>query len=163
MDIPVGITDEEMVRRSRKKTNPNFSALRTLVVDDDVAVCESAVLTLREMGVTAEWVDSGQKAIEQVRKLHEAGKYYDMILIDWKMPDMDGIETARRIRADAGPEVTIIIMTAYDWSNIEHEARMAGVNLLMSKPMFKSSPDFRLFQSAWRKGGDRGRGQFSSV
>ncbi|UWP59626.1 response regulator [Ruminococcus gauvreauii] len=139
VDVPVGITDEEMVRRSRKKTNPNFSALRTLVVDDDVAVCESAVLTLREMGVTAEWVDSGQKAIEQVRKLHEAGKYYDMILIDWKMPDMDGIETARRIRADAGPEVTIIIMTAYDWSNIEHEARMAGVNLLMSKPMFKSS------------------------
>ena len=104
-----------------------------------------------KVGVTAEWVDSGQKAIEQVRKLHEAGKYYDMILIDWKMPDMDGIETARRIRADAGPEVTIIIMTAYDWSNIEHEARMAGVNLLMSKPMFKSSLISAFSRGAWRK------------
>ena len=62
-----------------------------------------------------------------------------MILIDWKMPEMDGIETARRIRAIVGPEVTIIIMTAYDWASIEHEAKLAGVNLLMSKPMFKSS------------------------
>ena len=62
-----------------------------------------------------------------------------MILIDWKMPDIDGIETARRIRAIVGPEVTIIIMTAYDWASIEHEARLAGVNLLMSKPMFKTS------------------------
>ena len=62
-----------------------------------------------------------------------------MILVDWKMPDMDGIETARRIRAIVGPDVTIIIMTAYDWLSIEHEAKLAGVNLLMSKPMFKSS------------------------
>ena len=62
-----------------------------------------------------------------------------MILIDWKMPEMDGLETARRIRQIVGPEVTIIIMTAYDWISIEHEAKLAGVNLLMSKPMFKSS------------------------
>ena len=62
-----------------------------------------------------------------------------MILIDWKMPEMDGLETARRIRAIVGPEVTIIIITAYDWISIEHEAKLAGANLLMSKPMFKSS------------------------
>lgn len=67
------------------------------------------------------------------------GRYFDMILIDWKMPEMDGIETARRIRQIVGPDVTIIIMTAYDWICIEHEAKLAGVNLLMSKPMFKSS------------------------
>lgn len=139
VDIQLGITDEELLRRSRKKAIPNFSTLKTLVVDDDVCVCESAVVTLKEMGITAEWTDSGRKAIERIQELWEAGKYFDMILIDWKMPDMDGIETARRIRAIIGPEVTIIIMTAYDWAAIEHEAKLAGVNLLMSKPMFKSS------------------------
>ena len=139
VDVKLGISEEEKLRHNQKKPTYNFSHLKTLVVDDDVAVCESAIVTLREMGVVAEWVDSGRKAIEQVRTLWGAGKYYDMILIDWKMPDMDGIETARRIRAIVGPEVTIIIMTAYDWVAIEHEAKLAGVNLLMSKPMFKSS------------------------
>ena len=84
-------------------------------------------------------MDSGRKAIERVKELWQGKKYFDMILIDWKMPEMDGIETARRIRKIVGPDVTIIIMTAYDWIAIEHEAKLAGVNLLMSKPMFKSS------------------------
>lgn len=104
-----------------------------------MAVCESAVATLHEMGVRAEWVDSGRKAVDRVKRLWGEGRYYDMILIDWKMPEMDGIETARQIRGIVGPEVTIIIVTAYDWGAIEHEAKMAGVNLLISKPMFKSS------------------------
>lgn len=139
VDVKLGITEEEKLRHNQKKTAYNFSNLKTLVVDDDVAVCESAVVTLREMGVQAEWVDSGRKAIDRVKTLWNNGNYYDMILIDWKMPEMDGIETARRIRNIVGPEVTIIIMTAYDWISIEHEAKIAGVNLLMSKPMFKSS------------------------
>lgn len=139
VDIKLGITEEEKLRHIQKKKNYNFSHLKTLVVDDDVAVCESAVVTLHEMGVKAEWVDSGHKAVQRVKQLWENSKYYDMILIDWKMPEMDGIETARRIRRIVGPEVTIIIMTAYDWISIEHEAKMAGVNLLMSKPMFKAS------------------------
>lgn len=139
VDVKLGITEEEKLRHNQKKQEYNFSHLKTLVVDDDVAVCESAVATLREMGVKAEWVDSGRKAVERVRGLWDSGKYYDMILIDWKMPEMDGIETARQIRAIVGPEVTIIIVTAYDWISIEHEAKLAGVNLLMSKPMFKSS------------------------
>ena len=139
IDVKLGITEEEKLRHNQKKQNLHFSHLKTLVVDDDVAVCESAVVTLKEIGVTAEWVDSGRKAIERVQILWDIGKYFDMILIDWKMPGMDGIETARRIRDIVGPEVTIIIMTAYDWISIEHEAKLAGVNLLMSKPMFKSS------------------------
>lgn len=67
-------------------------------MDDDVAVCESTVATLHDMGVTAEWVDSGQKAVERVKFYRKEHKDYDMILIDWKMPGMDGIETAREIR-----------------------------------------------------------------
>ncbi len=139
VDVKLGLAEEEMLRHRQKKQHYNFSHLKTLVVDDDVAVCESAMVTLQEMGIEAEWVDGGSKAIERVRELLDGGKYFDLILIDWKMPEMDGIETARRIRAMVGPEVTIIIMTAYDWASIEHEAKLAGVNLLMSKPMFKSS------------------------
>lgn len=139
VDVKLGITEEEKLRHRQKKQNYNFTHLKTLVVDDDVAVCESAVATLREMGVTAEWVDSGHKAVEQVQMLWRNQRYYDMILIDWKMPDMDGLETARQIRNIVGPEVTIIIVTAYDWITIEHEAKSVGVNLLMSKPMFKST------------------------
>lgn len=139
IDVKLGITEEEKLRHRQKKTTYNFSHLKTLVVDDDVAVCESALVTLREIGIDAEWVDSGYKAIERVRTLRDMEKYFDMILIDWKMPEMDGIETARRIRTLVGPDVTIIIMTAYDWGSIEQEAKLAGVNLLMSKPMFKSS------------------------
>lgn len=139
VDVKLGITEEEKHRHNQKKQNYNFSHLKTLVVDDDVTVCESAVATLREIGIKAEWIGSGRKAIALVKSLWETGKYYDMILIDWKMPEMDGIETARQIRRIVGPEVTIIIMTAYDWISIEQEAKLAGVNLLMSKPMFKSS------------------------
>lgn len=139
VDVQLGITNEELLRRRRKQITPNFSALKTLVVDDDVTVCESAVVTLKEMGITAEWADSGRKAIERVKTISESDKHFDMILIDWKMPDMDGIETSRHIRDITGPDVTIIIMTAYDWAAIEQEAKTAGVNLLMSKPMFKSS------------------------
>ena len=139
IDVRLGITEEEKLRHNQKKQDYNFSMLKTLVVDDDVAVCESAVAMLHEMGITAQWEDSGRKAVERVREMWAAGNYYDMILIDWKMPEMDGIETARRVRAIVGPEVTIIIMTAYDWISIEQEAKLAGVNLLMSKPMFKSS------------------------
>ena len=139
VDVRLGITEEEKLRHNQKKHSYNVSHIKTLVVDDDVTVCETAVATLHEMGVRAEWVDSGYKAVERVKELWGQGKYYDMVLIDWKMPDMDGIETARQIRKIVGPEVTIIIMTAYDWSSIEQEAKVAGVNMLMSKPMFKST------------------------
>lgn len=137
IDVKLGITEESCRRQT--KQDYNFSHLKTLVVDDDVIVCESTVATLHEMGVKAEWVDSGQKAVARVQEQWDRDKHYDMILIDWKMPEMDGIETARQIRDIVGPEVTIIIITAYDWAAIEHEAKLAGVNLLMDKPMFKSS------------------------
>ena len=138
VDVKLGLTEEGLQRRLNKQVS-HFSHLKTLVVDDDVTVCESVVMTLKEIGIAGEWVDSGYKAVERVRRMWQEGKYYDIILVDWKMPEMDGIETARRIRAIVGPEVTIIIITAYDWIAIEHEAKLAGVNLLMNKPMFKSS------------------------
>lgn len=113
--------------------------LRALVVDDDVIICQHTQSTLENMGIKAEWVDSGMQAVEQVCKEWEQDRSYDVIFVDWKMPDMDGIETARRIREIVGPDVTIIIMTAYDWASIEAKAKAVGVNLLISKPLFKSS------------------------
>ena len=138
IDVKLGITEESKTRHY-KKLHHSFAELKALVVDDDVSVCEHAVIILKEIGVRSEWVDSGRKAVNTVREKWDKKEYYDLVLVDWKMPDMDGIETARQIRQIVGPDVTIIIMTAYDWVSIEHEAKMAGVNLLMSKPMFKSS------------------------
>ena len=117
----------------------NFSQLYTLIVDDDVIICEHTKQVLLSMGMRAEWVDGGKKAVDLVRDKWNRQKAFDVILLDWKMPDMDGIETARQIREIVGPEVTIIIMTAYDWSDLEIDAKAAGVNLLVSKPLFKSS------------------------
>lgn len=117
----------------------SFTKLSTLVVDDDPTVCRYALLTLKDIGMQAEWVDSGEQAIMRVRDKQAKKEYFDFIIIDWKMPGLDGIETAKEIRRMVGPEVTIIIMTAYDWPVIEHEARLAGVNQLVSKPLFKST------------------------
>ncbi|MEG0910156.1 MAG: response regulator [Ruthenibacterium sp.] len=152
IEVKLGITEQAQQRYTRKK-NLNFALLKALVVDDDVTVCEQTVLTLREIGVQSEWVDSGHKAVARVKEKWEEKEHYDLVLLDWKMPDMNGIETARQIRKIVGPEVTIIIMTAYDWIVIEHEAKMAGVNLLISKPTFKSSL-ISAFEKVFGEGGE---------
>ncbi|MEA4854328.1 MAG: response regulator [Christensenella sp.] len=136
--VTLGMTEEAKAGYT-KKLSCSFEKLNALVVDDDVTVCQYAMMTLKEIGIRAEWVDSGKKAIDQVREKWDRHHYYDLILLDWKMPDMDGIEAAKEIRKIVGPDVTIIIMTAYDWAAIEHEAKLAGVNLLISKPLFKST------------------------
>ena len=90
------------------------------------------------MGVTAEWVDSGRKAVNRVETLWGQGKLFDMILIDWKMPGMDGIETATRIRKVVGRDIPIIILSAYDCPHFEEIAQRAGVDGFISKPLMKS-------------------------
>lgn len=85
-----------------------------------------------------DYVLSGPEAVEQVSTAHDTGNDYFACLIDWKMPGMDGIETTRRIRALVGPEVPIIIISAYEWADIEEEARLAGADGFITKPLFKS-------------------------
>lgn len=138
VDVSLGITAETK-HRCANKAELCFSHLKVLVVDDDVTVCQYTEKILREINIHSEWVDSGRKAVDLVKARWVAKKTFDIVLVDWKMPDMDGIETAREIRKIVGPDITIIIMTAYDWASIEKDAKLAGVNLLMSKPMFKSS------------------------
>jgi CheY-like chemotaxis protein len=121
------------------KLTYSLEKLHTLVVDDDVIICEQTSSILRDIGMIGEWVASGREAVERVRLNSQKSMFYDFILIDWKMPDMDGMETTRAIRKIVGPDVTIIIISAYDWEAIEAEARAAGANLLISKPLFKST------------------------
>ncbi len=110
-----------------------------LVVDDDHQLCHDAVYSLEELGIRAEYATNGADAIAMVENSEKKGKEYHVVLIDWKMPDMDGVETVRRIREKVGEHLPILLVSAYDWSDIEDEARAAGVNGFIAKPLFKSS------------------------
>ena len=115
-----------------------FVNLDVLVADDDAVSLESCVGMLCDLGMKAEGVSSGLEAVKQVIVHHEQKRDYFACIIDWKMPDMDGIETTRTIRKVVGPNVPIIIISAYDWSDIEQESRKAGANAFISKPIFRS-------------------------
>lgn len=111
----------------------------TLVVDNNEDLCHSAAAALKEIGINAEYALSGKEAVEMVKKRHDAQDDYQLVLIDWKMPEMDGLETTREIRKRLGAEVPILIISAYDWSDIKDEAMEAGANGFISKPLFKSN------------------------
>lgn len=116
---------------------PNW---KMLIVDDDQQLCETTVVALKDIGVESEWTLDGESAVEMTVDAHKARKPYDIILLDWKLPGIDGIETARRIRKRLGDDnVPILLISAYDWSEIEKEAREAGINGFISKPLFKST------------------------
>ena len=112
--------------------------LPVLVVDDDQTCCETTVALLEEIGIDGEYVTSGEEAVERTLARYEAHDNYFAIILDWKMPGMDGIETARRIRQRVGRDVTIIILSSFDYSAIEREARAAGVDEFIAKPLFRS-------------------------
>lgn len=112
---------------------------KILVVDNNEELCCSTVSTLKEMGAEAEYVLSGEAAVAMVEKCREEDNAYQIILLDWKMPGMDGMQTACAIRERVGDNVAILIISAYDWSDIEEEARKAGVQGFISKPLFRSN------------------------
>lgn len=110
-----------------------------LVVDDDEELCHSAVDSLNEIGVHAEWALDGPTAIDMTEKRHMQHRDYYVVLLDCKMPGMDGIETAREMRRRIGDDLPILLMSAYDWDDVEKEARDAGITGFISKPLFKST------------------------
>ncbi len=110
-----------------------------LVVDDDRQLCESTVDSLKSIGIRAEWVLDGESAVRTVIQHHSRHTDYHVILLDWKLPDMDGIQTARELRRQLGDEVPILLMSAYDWTEIEEEARAAGISGFLMKPLFRST------------------------
>lgn len=122
-----------------KEKDMKLPPWRMLVVDNNMDLCESAVAALEEIGVKAEWALDGSTAVKMVEKRHEEGSDYEVVLLDWKMPEMDGLQTTREIRKRVGDDVPILIISAYDWSDIEEEARAAGAHGFISKPLFKSN------------------------
>ena len=114
-----------------------LEGLKALVVDDDFNTCDSVTKMLVKVGMRSEWTLSGKEAVLRARQSMELGDAFHAYIIDWRLPDMNGIEVTRQIRS-LGDDTPIIILTAYDWSDIEVEARAAGVTAFCAKPLFMS-------------------------
>ena len=122
----------------RQEEIPQLKGLRALVADDDFNTCSSVTKMLSTVGMRPDWTTSGKEAVLRTKLAWDQGDEYAAFIIDWLMPDMNGVEVVRRIRTIIGEEKPIIILTAYDWSDIEEEARAAGVTAFCSKPIFLS-------------------------
>ena len=133
MTVPLQPLDEE-----EDFSLEGLEEARVLLVDDDPDVIEGTLLILDELGLCGDAASSGFDAVPLVERAHHEGHDYRFIIVDWVMPGMDGIETIRRIRSEVGDSTPIVLLTAYDWHEIEEEARAAGVSAFVSKPLFKS-------------------------
>ena len=129
-------------RRNQERIR-ELEGLKALVVDDDFNICDSVTKMLVQVGMRSEWTLSGKEAVLRARQSLEMNDAFHAYIIDWRLPDMNGIEVTRQIRS-LGDNTPIIILTAYDWTNIEVEAKAAGVTTFCAKPMFMSDLRERL-------------------
>lgn len=146
--ITLAQVDREVGEAEEFELDPH--EMSVLVIDDDRIACEHAQLVLSHLGITCKTVLSGEEAVELVKIRHARRDDFDLLLVDWKMPGLDGVETTRRIRSIVGNNTPIIILTSYNWEDIEDEAREAGVDTFASKPLFACAvmDEFRM---AFRK------------
>ncbi|MBQ9482360.1 MAG: response regulator [Clostridia bacterium] len=128
-----------------------------LIIDDDPVACEHAKLVLEKSGIASETAVSGAEAIEMVKLRHARMEPYNLILVDWKMPEMDGVETTRKIREIVGNESAIIILTAYKWDDVLEDATNAGVDSFISKPLFAANVIEEFEGAVKRKGAVKNR------
>ena len=135
VSLPLRLNGE---KKKEQQAIPELTGLRALVVDDDFNTCDNVSCMLQEIGMRAEWTLSGKEAVLRTHQSVMRDDQYLVYIIDWLLPDMNGIEVARRIRQETGKDVPIIVLTAYDWADIEDEAREAGVTAFCSKPLFFS-------------------------
>ena len=129
LDIPIA---------DRQREDMMLEPMDALIVDDDEILLETAVDTLESLGLTADRAESGLEALGMILHRHETGRDYSIVILDWKMPDIDGVETIRRIRTEVDANIPILLISAYDWSDIEDAAKEAGANGFVSKPLFRS-------------------------
>ena len=130
LDIPVA--DEQNIEAKLSPAN-------VLIADDDEVLLETAVNTLESLGLKADKANSGLAALEMIKNKHDEGKDYAVVIVDLKMPDIDGVETIRRIHSEINSNTPVLLISAYDWSDIEKEAKEAGANGFLSKPLFRST------------------------
>ncbi len=123
----------------RQREDMKLDPIDVLIVDDDEIMLQTAADTLESLGATAEQARSGLEALGMIEHRHHSGRDYNVVIIDWKMPEVDGIETIRRIRAELETDIPILLISAYDWSDIEDKAKEAGANGFVSKPLFAST------------------------
>ena len=137
----VTVTLGESARKSGSidDSDLNPHEMSVLVIDDDPIALEHAQIILSQIGITCDVAESGFEGLEMVKLRHARRADYDLILIDWRMPEMDGVETTRQIRSIAGHDTPIIILTSFNWDDIADEAREAGVDTFVSKPLFAGS------------------------
>lgn len=132
VELPFELTEEAAWEPPREE----LKNLQVLIVDDDQDVCENTERMLQKISIRTQWVLSGREALVCLKKAWQGGNFIDVCFIDWKMPEMDGVETTRQIRSVIGPSTPIILISAYDWTEIEQEARKAGANGFISKPLY---------------------------
>ncbi len=113
--------------------------MKILTVDDEEQICRNIEMLMKDVGVHTDFAYSGKQAVEKVKQTLADGSCYDVILLDWNMPEMDGIETARQMRAITKQQIPILFLTAYDWDEIEEEAYAAGIDGFLAKPFFVSA------------------------
>ena len=129
LDIPIA---------DRQREDMMLDPMDVLIVDDDEILLDSAVDTLESLGLTADRAESGLEALGMIMHRHETGRDYSVVILDWKMPDIDGVETIRRIRTEVDANIPILLISAYDRADIEDAAKEAGANGFVSKPLFRS-------------------------
>ena len=116
-----------------------YGIMKILTVDDEEQICSNIEMLMKDVGVHTDFAYSGKQAVEKVKQTLADGSCFDVILLDWNMPEMDGIETARQIRAITKQQIPILFLTAYDWDEIEEEAYAAGIDGFLAKPFFVSA------------------------
>ncbi len=146
--VTLGESDRKNVDAAGGELDPR--EMSVLVIDDDRIALEHAEIVLSQVGVRCETAESGWEGVDKVRIRHGRREDYDLILIDWRMPEMDGIETTKQIRSVVGNETPIIILTAFNWDDIADEARAAGVDTFAPKPLFAGSV-MEEFREAFRR------------
>jgi len=134
--VTVTLIDSDRKSTGEEENDLNPQDLCVLVIDDDPIACEHAQLVLGQVGVNCEKALSGAEGLQMAEVRYARREPYNLILVDWRMPDMDGVETTRRIRRVVGNETPVIILTSYNWDDIEEEARAAGVDTFVAKPLF---------------------------
>ena len=150
--VTLGESDKKSMSAEEGGLNPKD--ISVLVIDDDRIALEHAEIILGQVGIKCETAESGWEGIDKVRSRHETGEDFTLLLIDWKMPEMDGIETTRQIRALVGNETPIIILTSFNWDDVADEAKKAGVDTFVPKPLFAGSV-MDEFREAFRRKNER--------